>query len=603
MVDFKTIKETAGDVAEGASQGLSFGYIDEVLAALGSKIYGISYDEALKAARDITKEAEERSPIATTLGEIGGAVGSGIGATAGLAKAGVQVLPKATTALGKLGQLAGRSAVETGLYASGKSEEGLGSKEFMQDVAQGAVLGATAPVAVAGAGKLVTRGIPLAARSKLLAGLSKEQAGLYGDYLEDITKWTADRKTMGMAIHNIKTLKAGLDSIKGISKEVYGIGATEKAGSVVVPFAKRVIEKMEEDSLPYENLYDAFKVLRGNKKLSGFVDKVEDLLNNPEALGRDVLNLRKEADMLVGWDRKASLLPEEERVLKAVRQGLKEVSTPHIKAADSMFKIGVPYKSLRNKFLDKNGKPTGFYNRLEEGKLKKEELDWVKSNFLTLGSNLKNALSDMPESEIKKELTDLATRMSAIDKTGRDALEKAYKFMEFQRTGSLRDISKLVKVGGATTLGSPLAGILVAMADTPASVLRFLSQFKGPIATAQKGASYGVKTGHRPAVAYNAKDITQEKPEFNWEDFEEESQPVRAENAPQSTEQFNWDEYEEEPVEAAPAPTDERLNKYKEIVRSINPNATDVEIEENYNKYSGKTRKKMNETNAAFGVK
>lgn len=141
----------------GAAQGATFEFSDEATAALESALTGKPYEQALAESRAKYKAAKEAAPVAYGTGELAGAVGSafipGIGAVGQVAKGatlGAKVLGGV-----KAGALAG------GLTGLGASEESLLEKpqevltEGLVGAGVGGVIGAAAPVALAGAGKAV----------------------------------------------------------------------------------------------------------------------------------------------------------------------------------------------------------------------------------------------------------------------------------------------------------------------------------------------------------------------------------------------------------------------------------------------------------------
>ena len=174
--------ETAEDLATGASQGITLGFGDELYgmgrgalgAATGEGNYEDLSNKYTEEARQAVKEAEERSPIATTIGDIGGsllipgigALGTGAGA-AKVASKGAALLGKTipkwqeATKLGKLGLAAGRvggAAVEGGLIGAavgaGKAEEGNRGKESWEGAKSGATFGGLLGGVLGNAGEL-----------------------------------------------------------------------------------------------------------------------------------------------------------------------------------------------------------------------------------------------------------------------------------------------------------------------------------------------------------------------------------------------------------------------------------------------------------------
>jgi len=147
--------------------------------------------------------------------------------------------------------------------------------------------------------------------------------------------------------------------------------------------------------------------------------------------------------------------------------------------------------------IDKHGKPKGFLNRLEQGKLNEGEVEYVRNKFRTIGERLQDAVSDLSASGVVEEnlkgLKKVADALELRDFNDQELFDKAYKFIEFQKTGSLRDLSKMVKIGTASTFLTPLVAPLVAAVDAPSSTLKGLLQLhnikKAVIPTAAKGVA------------------------------------------------------------------------------------------------------------------
>tara|TARA_R110002126_G_scaffold172712_3_gene321507 strand:- start:399 stop:2099 length:1701 start_codon:yes stop_codon:yes gene_type:complete len=169
---FEEASDTIKGLELGAERGFTYGF-SEKLRALGTSISplqllpgfeSLTYDEALAAERSRAREIEEKAPIATIVGDVGGSILSGGGAVKGLA------------ATAKVG--AGLGALE----AAGRTEDLL-STEGLIDVAQGAGIGAAVPIALHGAGagikkvgsainKVVRKGVDLAPEiSRVVTGI------------------------------------------------------------------------------------------------------------------------------------------------------------------------------------------------------------------------------------------------------------------------------------------------------------------------------------------------------------------------------------------------------------------------------------------------
>jgi hypothetical protein len=158
--------------ARGAAQGFTANFGDEIRglveasganpddpASLGKLIHGAlkywsgdaeakkRYDEAVKREREINKTAEEQHPIASTVGNIGGAVVLPIGAGAGAANLGT------------------RMAIGAGTGAALGGAAGAGEGQGFVDSASRAAVGAGVGGALGGAAPAVIEGVVRGARA------------------------------------------------------------------------------------------------------------------------------------------------------------------------------------------------------------------------------------------------------------------------------------------------------------------------------------------------------------------------------------------------------------------------------------------------------
>jgi hypothetical protein len=149
-------------LAMGATQGLTFGFGDEIAGGLSAAASGVS--DALSGqfsgmadragqnyadGRDVNRQANANADFARPKTYMGGQIAGGIAASAtGLTGA----TRLATSLAGKAGLGAATGALEGGLYGFGSGEDGLANraKNAGQYAAIGAAAGAGAPVAMAG---------------------------------------------------------------------------------------------------------------------------------------------------------------------------------------------------------------------------------------------------------------------------------------------------------------------------------------------------------------------------------------------------------------------------------------------------------------------
>lgn len=158
-------------LARGAAQGLSFENADEIAAFLsgaGGVIsgegFGEAYEKGLEESRAEYAAAEEEYPIASTVGQIAGGVGQGLGLSL-IPGASAASAAKSVTAASRLKNLllpsvsksAGKniaSAITSGAVYGGLTELGASEDKDIGDLGSGALSGA----AVGGALGTVTEG-------------------------------------------------------------------------------------------------------------------------------------------------------------------------------------------------------------------------------------------------------------------------------------------------------------------------------------------------------------------------------------------------------------------------------------------------------------
>jgi hypothetical protein len=134
----KYVGETAADFGRGSLEGLSFGFWDEgsgALKAISGKLMGEKepladlYKKYRDVERQRLKEAEERSPIATTVGDIAG------GFAPAIVTAGSSLVPSAArigirqAAKMGAGQLAKTLGAKAGVLAAEGAIQGIGRSE------------------------------------------------------------------------------------------------------------------------------------------------------------------------------------------------------------------------------------------------------------------------------------------------------------------------------------------------------------------------------------------------------------------------------------------------------------------------------------------
>jgi hypothetical protein len=195
----------------GAMQGMTFGFGDEIIAGLMTPFEGVgqfkdgptggifteppdaaaAYGQALEQSRAYDADVQEGHPVATTLGNLTGAVGTGLG----LAKGGLTLMKGAAPTVLSMG---GRGAAEGAIYGA---LHGAGTGEDWQDKIAEALKGA----AVGGTLGGVTGGIGgwLANKSSQAAIPSvedlKAQAGVFYQQAEQSGVIAPQQATQGIS--------------------------------------------------------------------------------------------------------------------------------------------------------------------------------------------------------------------------------------------------------------------------------------------------------------------------------------------------------------------------------------------------------------------
>ena len=146
---------TASAMLQGAGQGLTFGFSDEIEGGaralydtlVGGKDFSKSYDKRLATARQRLKSAQNTNPYAF----YGAELGSAVLVPGGLARAGIGSLSKAA-ARQTLGRRSLQSAKEGALYgAAYGAGTGEGVEGRLSGAATGGLLGASVGAAIPGA--------------------------------------------------------------------------------------------------------------------------------------------------------------------------------------------------------------------------------------------------------------------------------------------------------------------------------------------------------------------------------------------------------------------------------------------------------------------
>jgi len=259
MMDY--LAETGEGFARGAAQGLTFGFADEITAGLESALTDKTYDQAVKESRAAYELAEEESPVASLLGNIGG----------GLATMVVPGLGLVNAAKGaKLGELVLKGAVGGGIAGAGISEE-KDLSGVAGDAAQGAMFGAAIPLG----GKLLAP----------VGGLVKKGVGELADMigLTNYPKGLAKK----IALPDVDVTG------KGAMQEA--ITTTRQLRNEIIDFNRKynfALDKMKK------NLLEAMDELGITFSKDTHIDTVQDMIREVNRPGVDQKFLKEAQDLL-----------------------------------------------------------------------------------------------------------------------------------------------------------------------------------------------------------------------------------------------------------------------------------------------------------------
>lgn len=282
--------ETGEDLLKGMGKGSSFGFGDELAgvlnvgvdaaSGLANKInpeWGyeddLSIGESYKEGRDYARKdyamSEDRSPIASTVGEVGGAIASGI-VTGG----------HGLTAM----------TAEGAAYGLGESEADLLEGELGQaawDTAKGAALGY-------GTGKVMQKGGHLLKKgySKLKGKVKPSQGDMASDAAADILEMTPKQRRVAMEKRVPQATGQSTSVYEELPKFLKKEGGYGFTGSVKKSANKidEVLERSGKEIGNIESQYDDLfqRAIDNDKiaKVSKNIDKGRDTLDK----GRDTLD-------------------------------------------------------------------------------------------------------------------------------------------------------------------------------------------------------------------------------------------------------------------------------------------------------------------------
>jgi len=354
---------TAGDYARAAAQGLTFGFSDEIEAALRSAVGPKTYEEEVSGIRGEIEKFREQSPVA--------AYGTEIGASA--------LLPfGAARAAGQIGRAATQAAaarpIATGvgsgaLYGAGASEEG---ERLSGALAGGAIGGAATgllskalPKIGTEAKEMISRGVPLTA-GQAMGGLPKafESAARALPFAGGIIEKAQQRATTQFSRTAVEDALKPL-GIK-LPKDVTGSRAVKVAFSEIDKQYKQITPKLKiagdngknaerMRNAVFQSKDSAIKEIglissRQEKEIQKYIDDTIELLRGNEIAGKTFLSvdkiLGKKAYELTkfGSDESDRVVGE---VLRSIQRGLRdelEIQNPVVR--ENLKKIHESYERL-----------------------------------------------------------------------------------------------------------------------------------------------------------------------------------------------------------------------------------------------------------------
>lgn len=357
--------ETLSATTQGVGKSASFGFADELSGAVGAAIdplvtgiqerlagvpedmreqtkpFGERYKESRDFARKDYEQTAKESPIASTIGEIGGAVGTGL--------------------VGGTGKLLTRAAIEGGAYGLGESQaEDIGGMAV--DTAKGAGLGLGTAGLVKGAGtaynKILKPGAEKAAErgaGRLLETTPLDRAKLSQQAVSLPTGDTTNAMKQLPEYLKKKGFTGNLEELATKVKE-----STEEAGKTIGNIAKEFDSVMSDataslqgkkfgktfEQIKKNMSYDFNKVaddietkylnkIKGSPNYSGDVSTVSSYIKELRDVGAvdslEKLNtIRKNIDNKIGWSKmNPSIMDDIQKdVRRSISTHVKDVMLP-----------------------------------------------------------------------------------------------------------------------------------------------------------------------------------------------------------------------------------------------------------------------------------
>jgi hypothetical protein len=363
------------DFARAGAQGLTFGFADEIEAAVRAAFdSGKSYAEVVKDVRGQIESFRQRNPAAAYGTEIAGAILPTIaaqfipGGQTAIAATGTKIAQGVRAMGGGKGlqrgaQVAAASGGQSALYGAGAAEGGLA--ERLPSAAASGAIGAVAgpvvdkvaPAITAGAADLIKRGVALtpgqAVGGSSLLGTAlqrtEERVADTVPLLGDAVRGAFDRANAGF---NRATVSEALGPIvKSIpknleGKDLIGYGQRVISNAYNSTLSKMKIENVmplasEMDTITKDLTDDIAKDVQD--RVSSYITKKfknggmsgQDIKKAQTLLRRDILRLRREGSDIGA--RKADALEDIKNVFSAELQKANPVQGPKLNQIDKAY--------------------------------------------------------------------------------------------------------------------------------------------------------------------------------------------------------------------------------------------------------------------------
>lgn len=496
---------TASDALTGVGQGLTFGFLDELISAvktpeLYKAFWGLpSKEGAIKDTQEAVekyraqqqieqekvKQAKERSPIAFGAGEIAGGVlpalftGGATAAATGAAKAGAAAAKTTSALLPALAEAAPAAGVATkealgflpsvlkgaktgaaygALAAAGTAEAPIEETgEFAKEVGKGALFGGTLGGGLSALGKIGRAIKPdveesaIARQAKLAFEEAKGKAPVFG---ETATKLQRDRETK--AAEELASFM--LQGKETLGQEIKTVLEEAKLPLYSEDFSK-IISTLGKEIPPDQR---KFLVDYGQKLKEGTLTAVE--LN-------DLKNRLKD----ISFNYKDHLLPKSSEALKKLKERSEKLleTVPGYKEATTRYSEFL--KTIPETFTEK-GVPIGFRKRYlsdiesPENVLFNEVKNMIRTlqkpgtsadeyakTFSALEKTISLAKEKDPEIFKKAGFSEKLFLESLKKEADLSAISQARRGYEPQ-TGLIRQFLNLLTPRGATYTGAAVAG-------------------------------------------------------------------------------------------------------------------------------------------------